>query len=93
MEKQNKSNKTNLTNKTKGKILEGKVVSAKQNHTVIVEVINTYRHPIYRKAIRQMRRFAAHNELPNIVVGTKVHMQEVKPMSKTKHYLVLDSFE
>jgi len=74
----------------KGKVFEGMVVSSKTPKTVIVAVQSSYRHPLYKKAVRRTRRFAAHNESFELVMGDKVKMRETKPVSRTKHFIVFE---
>ena len=66
------------------------VVSSKTPKTVIVAVQSSYRHPLYKKAVRRTRRFAAHNESFELVMGDKVKMRETKPVSRTKHFIVFE---
>jgi small subunit ribosomal protein S17 len=73
-----------------GKIFTGEVVSTRLTKTVIVAVSSTYRHPLYRKAVRTTRRFSAHNESLELSVGDKVRIRETKPISKTKHFIVIE---
>lgn len=75
-------------NEIKGKILKGKVAAIPTAKTVIVTVESVFRHPLYRKAVRRTRRFAAHNESIALVVGDSVSIQESKPISRTKHFIV-----
>jgi small subunit ribosomal protein S17 len=78
-------------NKTlKGQVLEGVVVSAKTPMTVIVGVTTSHRHPLYKKAIKRTKRFAAHYEGMTLEVGKKVMIRETKPISKTKHFIVVE---
>ena len=70
--------------------LTGTVVSTKNKLTVIVTVTNMTRHPLYRKAVKQTKRYAVHNELADISVGDTVRIRETKPVSKTKHYIVTE---
>lgn len=74
--------------KTKGKTLTGTVVSTAMTKTVVVEVIYAKKHPLYKKALKKKRRFACHNELADIVKGDTVIIQETKPISKTKFFIV-----
>lgn len=67
----------------------GEVVSTKGAKMVIVRVERIRRHPVYKKAIRKTKRFAAHNESENLVVGDRVVITETKPISKTKHFRVV----
>jgi small subunit ribosomal protein S17 len=73
----------------KAKVLMGKVVSAKTPNTVIVAVDHVTRHPLYKKAIRRTRRFAAHVEAMELVVGDTIEMKESKPISRTKRFIVV----
>ncbi|MBI5449157.1 30S ribosomal protein S17 [Candidatus Gottesmanbacteria bacterium] len=72
--------------------LIGNVVSVKSKKTIIVTVMHTVRHPIYKKQSRIRRRFAVHNEKENLIVGDRVRIAEIRPMSKTKHYIVMEKF-
>lgn len=76
--------------KTNGKIMTGKVVSTKMTNTVIVEVVRTYAHKLYKKTVRKSHRFAAHNTLPDIHEGDTVSIKETIPMSKRKHFIVIE---
>jgi small subunit ribosomal protein S17 len=75
------------TKKTHAKEFTGKVVSNKTSQTVIVEVIRQMRHPIYGKTVNRTNRIAAH-AIEEIAVGSRVIIREVKPISKTKHFIV-----
>lgn len=66
------------------------VVSMKMQKTVIVEMVHVSRHPLYRKAVKKTKRFAAHVENMELTVGDKVKVLETKPMSKTKHFIVIE---
>lgn len=81
-----------LTNKKQhiGKILNGIVVSMKTTQTVQVKVERFIVHPIYKKPVRRSRVIAAHNELDGIVVGDMVRLISTRPISKTKHFKVLE---
>jgi small subunit ribosomal protein S17 len=73
----------------KGKMLEGKVVSQKTPMTVIVAVSSSHKHPLYKKAVRKITRFAAHNVSLTLAVGDTVQIKESKPITKTKHFIVV----
>lgn len=74
---------------SKARSISGVVASAKNKDTVIVEVIRMTRHPMYRKAVRRTKRFAAHAVNMDLIVGDKVVIKEVPPISKTKHFIVV----
>ncbi len=73
-----------------GKIFTGEVVSVKTIKTVVVAVISTYRHPLYKKLVRKTKRFMAHNESLTLAVGDTVRIGETKPISRSKHFIVLN---
>lgn len=77
-------------NDTKGKEMIGIVVSTKMKNTVIVEVEHSVRHPLYKKAVRKTKRFAAHNDSLDFARGDKVRIVETKPISRSKHFRVLE---
>ena len=68
------------------KILKGKVVSTKMNKTIVVEVVRSRLHPLYRKYIRRSARYKVHADNENIKVGDMVEITGVRPISKEKHY-------
>jgi small subunit ribosomal protein S17 len=70
------------------RVFEGKVVSDKNNKTVIVEVEKSVVHPIYRKRMKRHCRYAAHDENNSFRVGDFVQIVESPPISKTKKWLV-----
>lgn len=72
----------------KKKVFSGVVVSAATARTVIVALVRIRRHPLYKKAIKRTRRFAVHNESLTLAVGDKVEIEETKPISRTKHFVV-----
>jgi len=72
------------------KILSGTVVSNKPNKTIIVKVTRQVKHPLYKKIIRKSKNYFAHDEENNFNIGDKVKIQESKPFSKKKTWLVLD---
>ena len=73
------------------RILKGKVVSCKQDKTVVVEVIRTAKHKLYKKIIKINKRFHAHDENNNCNIGDNVSIQESKPISKLKRWIVLSN--
>lgn len=81
---------TSSTNTGKGRIMTGKVISTSMTNTVIVQVVRTFAHKLYKKTVRKSHRFAAHNTNPDIQVGDTVAMKETKPISKRKHFVVVE---
>ena len=72
------------------KTFVGIVVSTKMQKTVVVQIERKIRHPVYRKVIVRHKRFKAHNELPDIKEGDTVMIRETNPISKDKHYIVVE---
>ena len=71
------------------RILQGVVVSDKQDKTVIVSVERQVMHPVYKKFVKKSKRFAAHDENNQFKVGDVVSIQESRPYSKTKTWTVM----
>ncbi|HEX3724370.1 MAG TPA: 30S ribosomal protein S17 [Nitrolancea sp.] len=71
----------------------GRVVSDKMDKTVVVSVDYVRRHPIYRKTIRRTSRFKAHDDQNLCKMGDLVLIEETRPMSKTKRWIVREILE
>jgi len=71
------------------RVLLGTVVSDKPDKTVIVRVDRRVMHPLYKKFIKQSRKYAAHDAENRFKVGDAVRIQECRPLSKRKRWLVL----
>lgn len=71
----------------------GKVVSDKMKKTVSVMVESLYRHLQYGKVVKRRKKFMAHDEEQRCHVGDKVKIIETRPLSKTKHWKVIDILE
>lgn len=70
------------------KRLVGKVVSNKMDKTVVVEVQRTRRHRLYGKVIRISKRYKAHDEHNECLVGDEVRIVESRPLSREKRWRV-----
>ena len=70
------------------RILEGKVVSDKQDKTVTVLVERRYMHPIYKKYLKKSSKFAAHDETNSVKEGETIQIIECAPISKNKRWTV-----
>ncbi|TAJ07745.1 MAG: 30S ribosomal protein S17 [Nitrospirae bacterium] len=71
----------------------GNVVSNKMNKTVVVAVDRFVSHPIYRKVLRRVTRLKAHDEQNSCKVGDRVRLVETRPISKDKHWRVVEIVE
>lgn len=79
----------NNTEAPKGKVLSGVVVSDKMKDTVVVSVSRYIKHPKYGKFIKSQKKFKAHDAGNTCKVGDKVEIRETRPLSKTKHFIVV----
>ena len=71
------------------KILKGRVVCSRNDKTVNVLVKTRVLHPIYKKYINSSKRFLAHDKLNQCKAGDVVVIQENKPISKRKSWIVI----
>ena len=71
------------------RVLRGVVVSDKQDKTVVVKVERRYVHPLYRKSVVSHKKYAAHDENNTVKIGEIVIIQESRPISKNKNWIVL----
>jgi small subunit ribosomal protein S17 len=66
----------------------GRVVSNKMDKTVVVAVDYVRRHPLYHKRVRRTSKFYAHDEQNLCREGDIVRIEETRPISKTKRWIV-----
>lgn len=71
------------------RILQGTVVSDKQDKTVVVKVERKVMHPVYKKFIRKSKKYAAHDENNQFKIGDIVRIIESTPISKNKSWKVI----
>ncbi len=69
--------------------LTGRVISAKMKKTVVVEVVSHSRDPLYGKYVRSRARYKAHDETNQFKAGDQVEIQEHRPISRDKRWLVV----
>jgi small subunit ribosomal protein S17 len=72
----------------KRKTRTGRVISDKMEKTVIVAVDTPWRHPIYKKAVRRVVKYYAHDEKKQAKTGDMVLIEEMRPLSKTKRWRI-----
>jgi small subunit ribosomal protein S17 len=72
------------------RIQQGVVVGDRNDKTVVVSVERRVMHPLYKKYIRRTNKFHAHDERNRCKVGDVVRIRECRPISKLKHWEVLD---
>ncbi|MGH6980396.1 MAG: 30S ribosomal protein S17 [Stellaceae bacterium] len=71
------------------RVLQGVVVSDKANKTVIVTVERRVMHPVYKKFVTRSKKYAAHDEGNAHKVGDVVRIEESRPISKRKRWIVI----
>lgn len=79
---------TGLAPNKKIKTKQGFVTSNKMNKTVVVAVTSYRPHPLYRKQVRRVKKFKAHDENNSCGIGDMVRIVETRPLSKEKHWMV-----
>ena len=71
------------------RILQGVVISDKQEKTVVVKVERRFTHPLLKKTVRRTKNYHAHDEAKSFKTGDTVSIEETKPISKLKRWTVL----
>ena len=71
----------------------GQVISDKMDKTVVVAVQWRQRHPVYRKSIRRISKFHAHDEQNDARIGDRVLIVETKPLSRLKRWRIAEILE
>ena len=71
----------------------GRIVSYKMDKTVVVEIVDNVRHPLYKKIIKNTIRLKAHDEKNECGVGDRVEIMETRPLSKDKRWRVTEILE
>ncbi len=72
------------------KVYTGKVISNKMDKTVVVAVTRLFQHPVYKKTVKKVSKFKAHDEDNQCEIGDDVKITETRPLSKDKRWLVLE---
>ena len=73
------------------RLLSGRVVSSQSNKTIVVEVTRRVKHKLYKKIIKRVKRYHAHDETNVYKIGDNVTIQETKPISKMKSWITYNS--
>lgn len=75
------------------KVREGLVVSDKMDKTIVVELEDRKKHPLYGKVMRTTKKVKAHDEQNTAGVGDRVLLMETRPLSATKRWRVVEILE
>ena len=88
---------TELNNNTddrgRRKVLQGYVVSDKMDKTIVVEVEDRVKHPLYGKVMRRSSKVKAHDEQNIAGIGDLVLIHETRPQSATKRWRLVEILE
>ncbi len=82
-----------ITKKTQKRKLQGVIVSDKMNKTRVVAVTRMKKHPRYHKFYKTTERYKAHDELNTYKTGTKVIIEETRPLSKEKRWNIVEAID
>ena len=75
------------------KVREGLVVSDKMDKTIVVEVEDRVKHPLYGKVLRRTSKLKAHDEQNTAGIGDRVLLMETRPLSATKRWRLVEVIE
>jgi small subunit ribosomal protein S17 len=81
------------TDRNRRKLRQGVVVSTAGEKTCVVKVEERKKHPLYGKMITQSKKFHAHDENNDCGVGDTVSIMETRPLSKLKHWRLIEIVE
>lgn len=72
------------------RVLQGTITSSKGNKSIVVSVERRFRHPLYGKFVKHTKKYQAHDEKNIGKVGEIVIIEEHRPISKTKKWILKD---
>jgi len=72
------------------RILQGVVVSDKNDKTIVVKVERRLRHPVLKKTVRLSKKYHAHDETNSAKTGDVVRIEETRPLSKQKRWTLVE---
>ena len=73
------------------RVLSGVVTSSNSNKTIVVNVTRRIKHKLYKKIIRQTKKYHAHDEKNEFKIGDNVSIVESNPISKLKRWRVISN--
>ena len=79
--------------KSMRKVRTGSVVGSKMDKTAVVEMVWKQRNRLYRKQVRRVARYKVHDPLNQCQLGDLVRIEETRPISKTKHWRLMEILE
>jgi small subunit ribosomal protein S17 len=76
--------------RSKRKTRVGKVISDRMDKTIVVAVESHYKHPLYNKIMKKIKKYKAHDPEGNSKSGDIVRISETRPLSKTKRWRLVE---
>ena len=71
----------------------GKVISDKMDKTIVVAVVDSVKHPLYKKIVKTTYKLKAHDENNEAGIGDTVQVMETRPLSKDKRWRLVSIVE
>lgn len=87
------SENTTPTLRNQRKVRRGYVVSDKMEKTIVVQLEDRVKHPLYGKVVRKTAKVKAHDETNQAGIGDLVRIMETRPLSATKHWRLVEILE
>lgn len=75
------------------KTMVGEVISNKMDKTIVVAVVDSVRHPLFKKIVKRTYKLKAHDENNECSVGDRVEVMETRPISKEKRWRLVRIIE
>jgi len=82
-----------LSDRNLRKTRVGKVVSDKMDKTIVVAVVDSVKHPLYKKIVKTTYKLKAHDEKNEAGIGDTVLVMETRPLSKDKRWRLVEIIE
>ncbi len=83
----------NVETSSRKKVFQGIVVSDKADKTITVKTERQIAHPLYRKYYKKSKKITAHDENNECGIGDIVKVQEIRPLSRTKRWTLIEILE
>jgi small subunit ribosomal protein S17 len=75
------------------RVLQGVVVSDKNDKTIVVKVERRLLHPVFKKTVRLSKKYHAHDEKNEAKLGEVVRIEETRPLSKLKRWAFISKVD
>ncbi|MFA9379863.1 MAG: 30S ribosomal protein S17 [Acetanaerobacterium sp.] len=82
-----------MSERNQRKTRVGKVVSDKMDKTIVVAIVHSVKHPLYKKIIKRTVKLKAHDENNTCNIGDRVEIMETRPLSKDKRWRLVEVIE